>query len=152
MGQEIERKFKVANDGWKPLVTGSTRIVQGYMTNSIVSVVRIRTADDRGFITIKGITSGSARTEYEYVIPLDDARQLLRELCLQPLIEKTRHYVPQGDLKWEIDVFHAPQTGLVVAEIELPSVDHKFERPAWIGEDVTGDPRFYNQNITFRSP
>jgi adenylate cyclase len=152
MGREIERKFRVVDDSWRLLVTKTVHIVQGYLSTSIDRVVRVRTLDDQGALTIKGITSSSARAEYEYEIPLNDARQILRELCHQPLVEKTRSYIPQGELKWEIDVFHAPQDHLVIAEIELPSVDHPFEKPAWVGEDVTGDPRFYNQNITFRRP
>jgi len=150
MGKEIERKFRVASDAWRASVTKTVHIVQGYLSKDIERVVRVRTADDRGAITIKGVTRHAERAEYEYEIPVGDARELLRELCLKPLIEKTRYYVPQGELAWEIDVFHAPQDGLIVAEIELPSADHVFERPAWLGEEVTADPRFYNQNITSR--
>jgi adenylate cyclase len=152
MGKEIERKFRVADDSWQRAVTKTARIVQGYLSTSIERVVRVRTVEGRGALTIKGITSGSTRAEYEYEIPFDDARELLQTLCLKPLIEKRRFYVPQGDLKWEVDVFEAPQNGLVLAEIELPRADYAFEKPGWVGEDVTGDPRFYNQNITHRRP
>jgi adenylate cyclase len=146
MGQEIERKFLVIGDAWRSSA-GAIRIVQGYLTRDKERVVRIRTADEQAFITVKGITRGMSRSEFEYPVPLVDARQMLDELCLRPLIVKTRYKVDAGDLTWEIDVFESPQNGLIVAELELPSPDHPFDRPTWLGVEVTGDPRYYNQNI-----
>jgi adenylate cyclase len=146
MGQEIERKFLVIGDAWRSSA-GAIRIVQGYLTRDKERVVRIRTADEQAFITVKGITRGMSRSEFEYPVPLVDARQMLDELCLRPLIVKTRYKVDAGDLTWEIDVFESPQNGLIVAELELPSPDRPFDRPSWLGVEVTGDPRYYNQNI-----
>jgi adenylate cyclase len=146
MGLEIERKFLVVGNVWR--TTGRpTRIVQGYLTRDPERVVRIRTAGAHAFITVKGITSGMSRSEFEYPIPLSDARQMLDELCLRPLIAKTRYEVDVGELVWEVDVFESPHSGLIVAEVELPSADHEFERPDWIGAEVTGDARYYNQSL-----
>jgi adenylate cyclase len=149
MAKEIERKFKVIDSSWEASVTRAVRITQGYLSKALERVVRVRAAGERGVLTIKGPTNNFEHAEYEYTIPIEDARELLRELCIKPLVEKTRYYVPLGEFEWEIDVFHPPHDGLVIAEIELPAADYPFHRPAWIGEDVTGDPRFYNQNITF---
>jgi adenylate cyclase len=146
MGIEIERKFMVVGDAWRSSAR-SARIVQGYMTQDARRVVRIRTIDDRGFLTLKGISRGAARTEFEYEIPAQDAHRLLDELCLTPLIEKTRYYVPHAGMVWEIDEFHAPRPGLILAEIEIPSVDFEVERPDWVGDEVTGNPMFYNHNM-----
>lgn len=104
--------------------------------------------DNKGLITIKGISRGAARTEFEYEIPVEDARQMLHELCLKPLIDKTRYYVPHDGLIWEIDEFRSPRPGLILAEIELPCIDYEFKRPEWILKEVTGDPSYYNQNMT----
>jgi adenylate cyclase len=147
MGIEIERKFMVIGDAWRAK-GHAVRIVQGYLSRVKERVVRVRTADLAGFLTIKGISCGRARTEFEYPIPLDDARQMLHELCVQPLIDKTRHFVPHKDLVWHVDEFHSPQRGLIIAEIEIPTVDCAFERPDWTGDEVTGDERYYNQNMT----
>jgi adenylate cyclase len=146
MGTEIERKFTVLGDAWRSLGT-ALPIVQGYMTHDKERVVRVRTAGDQGFVTFKGISIGAVRSEFEYEIPIADARQILRELCFQPLIEKTRYRVPYQGMTWEVDEFSSPRHGLIIAEIELPSADHRFEIPDWIGDEVTGDPQYYNQNI-----
>lgn len=146
MGIEIERKFMVVGDAWRSTAR-SVRIVQGYMTEDARRVVRIRTIDDRGSLTLKGISRGAARTEFEYAIPAQDAHRLLDELCLKPLIEKIRYYVPHAGMVWEIDEFHAPRPGLILAEIEIPSVDFEVERPDWVGDEVTGNPMFYNHNM-----
>jgi len=147
MGTEIERKFTVIGDSWRSL-GDPVRIIQGYLTRDKERVVRLRTSDSRGFITVKGISRGAVRTEFEYEIPLEDAKQMLRELCFQPLIDKTRHYVRYKDLVWHVDEFRSPRPGLVIAEIEVPSEDFEFERPTWVGDEVTGDPNYYNQNMT----
>jgi adenylate cyclase len=147
MGTEIERKFRVVGDAWRSLGT-PVRIVQGYLSRDKERVVRVRTADDQGFLTIKGITRGATRAEFEYEVPLEDASHMLRTLCIKPLIEKTRYYVRLNGLVWHVDEFHRPQSGLVIAEIEIPSEDFAFEHPDWLGEEVTGDPSYYNQNMT----
>jgi adenylate cyclase len=146
MGTEIERKFIVVGDAWRSSAR-SVRIVQGYVTQDAQRVVRIRTMDNRGSLTLKGISRGAARTEFEYEIPAQDAHRLLDELCLKPLIEKTRYYVPHGGMVWEIDEFRAPRSGLILAEIEIPSVDFEIERPDWVGDEVTGNALFYNHNM-----
>lgn len=147
MGTEIERKFIVVGEAWRCCSTRSVRMVQGYLTQDARRVVRVRATDDRGSLTLKGLSRGAARTEFEYEIPTQDAYRLLDELCLKPLIEKTRYCVPHGGMVWEIDEFHAPRPGLILAEIEIPSVDFEVERPDWVGDEVTGNPLFYNHNM-----
>ena len=132
MGKEIERKFLVKGDAWKALAPG-IRYRQGYLNSSFDRTVRVRTIGDQGFITVKGPNNGIARLEFEYVIPADDANEMLMELAEKPLIEKNRYRILRGK--------H------VVAEIELGSVDEQFEKPEWIGEEVSGDPRYYNSNL-----
>ncbi len=112
--------------------------------------MRVRTIGAQGYLTIKGISIGASRTEYEYEIPVDDAHELLDELCLRPLIEKRRHRVPFGGLIWEIDEFFGENHGLIVAEVELTSEDQDVELPPWIGEEVTGDPRYFNSSLVER--
>lgn len=146
MGKEIERKFLVAGDDWRKLAKG-THYKQGYLNSQKERVVRVRTIDDKGFMTVKGITKGATRLEYEYEIPVKDANELLDELCEQPIIDKHRYKIARGDFVWEIDEFHGENEGLTVAEIELLSEDQEFSVPEWIGEEVTGDPRYYNSNL-----
>ena len=145
MGKEIERKYLVRGDAWKALGTG-TLYRQGYLNSQKERVVRARTMGERAALTIKGITVGATRLEFEYDIPLDDAQQLL-ELCEQPLIEKTRTKVDHAGLTWEIDEFHGVNEGLTVAECELEAEDQQIDKPEWIGEEVTGDPRYFNSNL-----
>ncbi|MEM8606584.1 MAG: CYTH domain-containing protein [Myxococcota bacterium] len=146
MGQEIERKFLLSGDDWKAGAT-STRFRQGFLSTEPERAVRVRLAGESGTLTIKGKTEGATRLEFEYSIPRDDAAHLLDALCLRPLIEKVRYLVPVGPHTWEIDVFEGDNAGLVVAEIELASEDEAFERPPWIGEEVTHDPRYFNANL-----
>jgi CYTH domain-containing protein len=148
VGREIERKFLVSGDGWRG--GPATRLRQGYLSTAKERTVRVRAAGDCGTITIKGITVGAARTEFEYPIPVDDAHAMLDDLCERPLIEKTRHIVPAGDVTWEIDEFEGANTGLIVAEVELESEAQSFARPSWLGPEVTGDPRYYNANLIAR--
>jgi len=145
MGTEIERKFLVRNDGYRALGR-SRRIRQGYLSSAKERVVRVRTVDDEATLTVKGAPAGAVRLEFEYAIPLGDAGQLLA-MCEQPLIEKTRYEVVTEGLRWEIDEFHGANEGLVVAECELASADQTVRKPAWVGEDVTGDPRYYHRNL-----
>jgi CYTH domain-containing protein len=109
--------------------------------------VRVRLAGDEAFLTIKGVTTNASRAEYEYPIPRADARSMLDALCLRPLIEKRRYRVPYHGFTWEVDEFLGDNVGLVVAEIELENPDQPFDSPSWIGDEITGDPRFYNANL-----
>jgi len=146
MGQEIERKFLVLDSSYQSLASG-THYRQGYLNSQKERVVRVRTIDDKGFMTIKGITKGATRLEYEYEIPVKDANELLDALCEQPIIDKVRYKIPMGEFVWEIDEFHGENEGLVVAEVELTSEDQEYPKPPWIGDEVTGDPRYYNSNL-----
>jgi adenylate cyclase len=145
MGKEIERKYLVSGDGYKALAEG-VLFRQGYLNSAKERVVRVRTMGPKAALTIKGITVGATRAEFEYDIPLEDARQLL-ELCEQPLIEKTRYKIPVDGLVWEIDEFHGANEGLTVAECELESEDQQVAKPDWVGDEVTGDPRYFNSNL-----
>ncbi len=145
MGTEIERKFLVTGEAWKVPGPG-VRFRQGYLSSDPWRVVRVRIAGDTAALTVKGRSVGSRRAEFEYGIPLEDARQLL-EICEQPLIEKTRYRVPVGNLVWEIDEFHGANQGLAVAECELESEDQDVPKPDWVGQEVTSDPRYFNSNL-----
>ena len=150
MALEIERKFLVAGE-YKSLASGSERISQGYLSSASGRTVRVRIRGDRGWLTIKGPSKdgGLSRFEWEMEIPLSDARALL-EICEPGVIDKTRWLVPAGDgiHTWEVDEFHGENAGLVVAEIELRSEADAFERPSWLGPEVTGDRRYYNSMLT----
>lgn len=145
MGKEIERKYLVRGDAWRALAAG-VRYRQGYLSTVKERTVRVRTVGERGYLTVKGITVGATRKEFEYEIPAADAASLL-ELCEQPLVEKVRYKIPIGGLTWEVDEFEGVNRGLIVAECELASEDQRVELPAWIGEEVTGDPRYFNSNL-----
>lgn len=146
MGIEIERKFLIASDDWRGLAKGMD-YRQGYLSTIKERTVRVRTVGEKGFLTIKGISIGATRAEFEYEIPAGDAHELLDELCLRPLIEKRRHRVPFGGLIWEIDEFFGENHGLIVAEVELEDENQLIELPPWIGEEVTGDPRYFNASL-----
>ncbi len=146
MGIEIERKFLVNSDAWRRLGT-PIRIAQGYLGHSTERVVRVRTAGEQAFLTVKGINTGITRLEYEYPIPLEDANEMLERLCLKPLIVKTRWNVRHAGSLWQVDEYHEPRSDLVVAEIELSSADETFELPPWIGEEVSGNPAYYNHTM-----
>jgi adenylate cyclase len=146
MGKEIERKFLVRGDVWRSLAKGTT-YRQGYLNSAKERTVRIRTIDDNAFLTIKGLTVGATRSEYEYEIPLADCNAMLDALAEKPIIEKKRYKVPMEGLTWEIDEFFGDNTGLIVAEVELESETQIFEKPEWVGEEVTADPRYFNSNL-----
>ena len=146
MAKEIERKFLVKGDAWRALAKGTT-YRQGYLNSAKERTVRVRTAEDKAFLTIKGLTLGATRAEYEYEIPFDEGKAMLDALAEKPLIEKKRYKIPAGDLTWEIDEFLGENAGLIVAEVELTSEDQAFDRPAWLGDEVTGDTRYYNANL-----
>ena len=148
MGIEIERKFLVSDVSVVASMDG-TVMRQGYLSVDPERTVRVRVSGRRAFVTIKGApsSSGASRAEYEYEIPVLEAEELLDRLALRPLIEKTRYRVSVGRLVWEIDVFTGDNSGLVVAEVELPSEATAVFLPAWIGEEVTGDARYYNASL-----
>ena len=150
MPTEIERKFLVRGDEWR--TDHPKRYRQGYLTRDRERSVRVRLIEDeageRGFLTIKGVSRGAARAEYEYAIPPADAREMLDSLCLHPLIEKDRHRVNYGGLLWEIDEFFGDNAGLIVAEVELKSENQEVPLPPWIDREVTGNPSYFNANLS----
>lgn len=147
MATEIERKFLVAKENLARIQPErSVRMRQGYLSRAPGRTVRVRIEDDRAFLTIKGRASGLARPEFEYEIPLADASALL-EMADGPLVEKVRHYVPFGGLVWEVDEFFGDNEGLVVAEVELSCEDQAFEKPDFVGAEVTSDPRYLNSRL-----
>ena len=146
MGKEIERKYLIKDDTWRKDASGTT-YRQGYLSTVKERTVRVRTIDDKGFLTIKGITIGATRREYEYEIPTADANEMLDELCEKPIIEKTRFKISHAGLTWEIDEFSGVNQGLIVAEVELESEDQNIDFPPWVGVEVSGDPRYFNSNL-----
>ena len=147
--KEIERKFLVAGD-FRGEVSGASHIVQGYLSTTPGRSVRVHLRDEQGWITVKGPMRGLTRIEWEKEIPAGEA-QLLLSLCEPGVIDKTRHLVPAADGHvWEVDEFHGGNAGLLVAEVGLGSEDEAFCRPAWLGEEVTGDRRYYNSSLTKR--
>ncbi len=145
MGVEIERKFLLKGDGWRSLGV-AVAMRQGYLSSDKARVVRVRIEGDQAYITIKGQSAGATRGEWEYAVPLADAEQLLL-LCEQPLVEKVRRRIDFKGHTWEVDEFAGVNQGLVVAEIELAAENEAFEKPEWIGEDVTDDARYYNSSL-----
>ena len=146
MGKEIERKFLVRSYAWRSLAKG-TSYRHGYLNSAKERTVRIRTIADSAFLTIKGLTVGATRSEYEYEIPLADCNAMLDALAEKPIIEKKRYKVPLEGLTWEIDEFFGENDGLIVAEVELESEGQTFRKPDWVGEEVTADPRYFNSNL-----
>ena len=149
MADEIERKFLLANDAWRGLVQGKL-LRQGYLCTENNCAVRVRISADKAWLGVKGKTVGATRPEFEYAIPLEDAERLLNELARRPLIEKTRYAISASGLVWEVDEFHGVNQGLLVVEVELKNEGQKFEKPIWVGREVTGDPRYYNANLVAR--
>jgi adenylate cyclase len=144
MALEVERKFLVIGDEWR---SGEGVVLrQGYLSTHPERTVRVRIEGDKATLTIKGITRGAARAEYEYNIPPEDAAELLR-LCELPLIEKMRRRLEHNRLVWEVDEFLGDNQGLVIAEVELDREDRPLAKPAWVGEEVTHDRRFFNANL-----
>lgn len=144
MALEIERKFLVVGD-FLPFVTRKVQIAQAYLCVSKERTIRVRVKGEEAFLTIKGASNanGFSRLEFEYPVPVEDARQMIR-LSPFPIIEKERCYVPVGQHVYEVDIFHGEKEGLVLAELELESETETFEKPDWLGQEVTGDERYYN--------
>lgn len=147
MALEIERKFLLRSDEWRSQVAKRTLLRQGYLGASSRSSIRARIAGERAWLNLKSKRSGLSRLEYEYEIPVSDADEMLAELCEGPLVEKYRHELPFGAHVWEIDEFLGDNAGLIVAEIELGHESEVFERPNWLGPEVTHEARFYNFNL-----
>jgi CYTH domain-containing protein len=145
MALEIERKFLLEEGAWRN--EKGTLFRQGYFNSAKERTVRVRTVDEKGYLTIKGISRGTARVEYEYEIPLAEAKAMLDNLCEKPLIEKMRYKIALNELVWELDGFFGENLGLLMAEVELESEDQEFAKPEWIGEEVTDDPKYYNANL-----
>ena len=146
MAIEIERKYLVKGDSWRPLAVGSV-YCQGYIPTQGNSTVRVRIAGDKGYLTIKGPKSGFSRQEFEYLIPLNDAQEMIKTLCASPLVEKTRYKVEWTGLVWEIDEFDGVNKGLILAEVELSHENQFIALPDWVGEEVSHDARYFNSNL-----
>ena len=144
MAIEIERKFLVKNDNWRKSADTGTRYIQGYFQTDESCSIRIRIEGDQAALNIKSGTIDITRSEYNYPVPLDDAREMLETLCEHPLIIKTRYHIIHAGQQWDLDVFEGENEGLVIAEIELDSEDSPFTRPDWAGKEVSDDPRYYN--------
>jgi adenylate cyclase len=147
MPLEIERKFLVVSEEWRGQVSRSSRLKQGYLNREGECSIRVRSDGSRGWLNIKGVTVGAQRREFEYEIPVAEAEELLSDFTRGPLVEKTRCYIEAGEHVWEVDVFEGDNAGLIVAEIELRHVDERFDKPVWLGEEVTHDLRYYNTQL-----
>lgn len=146
MALETERKFLVISEAWRPLGK-AVPYAQGYLSRGSGRTVRVRIAGEKAYLTIKGPVIGITREEFEYPIPIEDARSML-PLCDGPVIEKTRTTIPIGSHLWEVDEFSGENAGLIVAEVELSDPSESVVIPEWVGPEVTGDPRYYNSNLT----
>ncbi len=145
MPSEIERKFLVTGDSWRDSSPG-VRIAQGYLTQDTERTVRVRIGGEKAWLTVKGRSVGISRAEFEYEIPVSEARELLG-LCLPSVIDKTRHEVPHAGHVWEVDVFHGENDGLIVAEVELEDESDSPELPEWVGDEVSSDARYFNSRL-----
>jgi adenylate cyclase len=143
MGKEIERKFLVKNDSFKKLAEAEV-LQQGFLSVNKNRVVRVRISRGKAWLTIKGITKGSVRHEFEYDIPIKDAQFMINNFCKKPVIIKKRYRIQHGELYWEVDEFLNDNQGLVIAEIELNTEDQDFDKPDWVGEEVTENKKYYN--------
>ena len=144
MAVEIERKYLVKSMDWKAQADKGTKFLQGYLANTEKAAIRVRIADSQAWLTLKSARAGIRRLEFEYSLPVTDAKQMLAEFCQGQVIHKTRYRLPLDDHVWEIDVFHDANEGLVLAEIELGNEQENFALPDWIGEEVSGNKRYYN--------
>ncbi|PCJ59533.1 MAG: hypothetical protein COA73_08965 [Candidatus Hydrogenedentota bacterium] len=146
MGVEIERKFLVSSDLWREGAR-SMSCEQGYLSFGPPVSVRVRIMGDKATLNIKQAVTAIERAEFEYAIPVEEARELLDTACMGSRVQKVRHYVAYADHTWEVDEFLGDNAGLVVAELELATVEEEFVKPPWIGEEVSGDPRYLNANL-----
>ncbi len=148
MAKEIERKFLVVSTSYRDIALKRHHIVQGYLNADPKATVRVRIKDDQAYLTVKGLNSGAVRDEWEYSIPLADAREMLARCSSGRVIDKTRYVVMSGMHCWEIDEFHGELAPLKIAEIELSNADEAFDKPDFIGKEVTGDIRYYNSTLS----
>jgi adenylate cyclase len=147
MGREIEHKFLAASDAWRAAAVRRTAMRQGYLADGERASVRVRVAGDRAWLNIKSGGFVASRQEFEYAIPVAEAAEMLQSLCSGPLVEKIRYIVPYAGREWEVDEFHGRNAGLVVAELELEREGQTFERPPWLGREVTHLPQYYNVRL-----
>ncbi len=150
MGVEIERKFLVVSEDWRGTVERGIDYRQGYLVGGPPLTLRARIGDGQARLNIKIGGTGIEREEYEYPIPVADAETMLSRHAIGSIIDKRRHVVVHAGMRWEIDEFRGDNAGLVVAEIELDRADQPFERPPWLGDEVSGDARYYNASLTAR--
>ena len=148
MGIEIEHKYLVKDHSYRLKAGGKSEIKQGFLSRNPERSVRVRLRDDKAVITIKGKGSRLAHPEYEYEIPVEDAIEMMA-LCEPPIIEKTRYIVMHEGNRWEVDEFHGDLQGLVIAELEIPDEEYRFALPPFVGQEVTGDPRYYNARLGY---
>lgn len=146
MAYEIEHKYLVINDSFRDMATGQVKIRQGYLNRNPDRTIRIRTMGNKGFLTVKSRNHGAKRLEFEYEIPYEDAYEILK-LAEPGIVEKTRYFIPFGGLIWEVDEFEGALKGVTVAEVEIPDDLISYEKPPFIGADITGDPAYYNSNL-----
>ncbi|MEH2164860.1 MAG: CYTH domain-containing protein [Nostoc sp.] len=146
MAKEIERKYLVIGDSWRALAEG-TVYRQGYIATQDKATVRIRVVGEKSYLTIKGPNIKYSRLEFEYPIPVEDAQEILETLCERPFIEKIRYKIESGDLIWEIDEFDGVNKGLILAEVELNDENQHIQLPSWIGQEVSDDSRYFNNNL-----
>lgn len=149
MALEIERKFLVVGDGWHAAARASEQFAQGYLNDHGRASVRVRIEGEAANLNIKAARVGTSRAEYEYPIPLAEAREMLDHLTLTPPVEKTRYWIEHAGHIWEVDEFAGANAPLIVAEIELGAADEPFERPDWLGAEITDDRRYYNHALAF---
>lgn len=147
MAYEIEHKYLVDNDSYKSLAYKKVKIRQGYLNRSPDRTVRIRTVDRSGYLTVKGRNQGDKRLEFEYEIPYSDALHIF-QLAEPGIVMKTRYLVKYDGLIWEVDEFHGSLEGVVIAEVEVPESGYEYNLPPFVGQNITGDPRYYNSNLT----
>jgi len=148
MATEIERKYLVKSMDWKAQADMGTRFLQGYLANTEKAAIRVRMAGEQAWLTLKSARAGISRLEFEYSLPVADAKQMLQEFCHGQVIHKTRYRLPLNSHIWEIDVFHDANEGLVLAEIELENEQESFALPGWIGQEVSADIRYYNAYLS----
>lgn len=147
MATEIERKFLVVGDAWRRRIVRTEAMRQGYLSSADRCSVRVRIQGDEAFLNIKEAVMGRERLEFDYGIPVEDAVEMLERFSAGPVIDKTRHFVDDGGVTFEVDVFHGDNAGLVVAELELDAVDAPVPRPDWLGREVTEEKRYYNVSL-----
>jgi adenylate cyclase len=147
MPVEIERKFLITSNTWRQMAHQSIEIRQGYLCKDIERTVRVRTWGTEGKLTVKGKSINGVRAEYEYTIPVEEAVEMLENLCLSGVVHKTRHLIASDKYTWEIDEFLDHNRGLVLAEVELPAIDASIQIPEWVGKEVTNDHRFQNSHL-----